>query len=349
MFLALKEMKKEKKRYFLIIGIVTLISYLVFFLLGLAYGLAKDNTSAAEQWQAKSIVLSSGTNSNLNTSVVDKKIVENLNKDDYSFVNLSRVVAESKNANKSINLVLLGIDQDATAYPTLVEGTLPTQSNEVVASYALKREHDFAIGDIITISNSDKRYTITGFTNHLKYNVASVIFTTPQEAQTFLVRDGFVSGIILHKEDVFEEQEGYDVITLNDFIMALPGYLPQLLTFSLMIGFLVLIASIILSVFMYILTMQKLNVFAIMKIQGIKNSVLSKSLLFQTFFIAATGVLSGVVFTLLTSLVLPKTMPFQSDVLFYVSISTLMIITTLIGAIFSIRSIKSVDPLTILE
>lgn len=349
MFLALKEMKKEKKRYFLIIGIVTLISYLVFFLLGLAYGLAKDNTSAAEQWQAHSIVLSSGTNSNLSTSVIDQKVVETLNKDDYSLVNLSRVVAESKKAGKSINLALLGMAQDAVAYPKLVEGTLPTQSNEVVASYALKREQGFEIGDTITITNSDKRYTITGFTHNLKYNVASVVYTTPQEAQTFLVRDGFASGIILHKEGVFEAREGYDILTFNDFIMALPGYLPQLLTFSLMIGFLVLIASIILSVFMYILTMQKLNVFAIMKIQGIKNSVLSQSLLFQTFIIAATGVFSGVVLTLLTSLVLPKTMPFQSDVLFYAVISALMVVTTLIGALFSMRSIKLVDPLTILE
>ena len=46
MYLALKEMKKEKGRYILIISIFLLISYLVYFLTGLSYGLAEDNKTA---------------------------------------------------------------------------------------------------------------------------------------------------------------------------------------------------------------------------------------------------------------------------------------------------------------
>lgn len=350
MFLALKEMKKEKRRYTLIIGIITLISYLIFFLLGLAYGLAKDNISAVEKWQAKSIVLSKGTNANLSSSVIDEKMVSNLNPDDYTLINLNRAVTVSKNTDKTINLVLFGMDTQSKAFPEIIEGTLPKNNNEIIASSALKREHGFTIGDQITLTNSNKSYTITGFTDPVKYNVSSVIYTTRQAAQSVFVRDGFASGIILYNDDVFSSfPDGYERLSINDFIMALPGYLPQLLTFSLMIGFLVLIGSTILSVFMYILTMQKLNVFAILKIQGVSNQVLSKSLLFQTFVIAATGVLLGVIFTLLTTLILPKTMPFQLNILFCASISFIMIMMTLLGAIFSMRSIKSIDPLVILD
>lgn len=350
MFLALKEMKKEKRRYTLIIGIITLISYLIFFLLGLAYGLAKDNISAVEKWQAKSIVLSKGTNANLSSSVIDEKMVSNLSPDDYTLINLNRAVTVSKNTDKTINLVLFGMDTQSKAFPEIIEGTLPKNNNEIIASSALKREHGFTIGDQITLTNSNKSYTITGFTDPVKYNVSSVIYTTRQAAQSVFVRDGFASGIILYNDDVFSSfPDGYERLSINDFIMALPGYLPQLLTFSLMIGFLVLIGSTILSVFMYILTMQKLNVFAILKIQGVSNKVLSKSLLFQSFVIASVGVLLGVIFTLLTTLILPKTMPFQLNILFCASISFIMIIMTLLGAIFSMRSIKSIDPLFILD
>lgn len=350
MFLALKEMKKEKRRYTLIIGIITLISYLIFFLLGLAYGLAKDNISSVEKWQAKSIVLSKGTNANLSSSVIDEKMVSNLNPDDYTLINLNRAVTVSKNTDKTINLVLFGMDTQSKAFPEIIEGTLPKNNNEIIASSALKREHGFTIGDQITLTNSNKSYTITGFTDPVKYNVSSVIYTTRQAAQSVFVRDGFASGIILYNDDVFSSfPDGYERLSINDFIMALPGYLPQLLTFSLMIGFLVLIGSTILSVFMYILTMQKLNVFAILKIQGVSNQVLSKSLLFQTFVIAAIGVLLGVIFTLLTTLILPKTMPFQLNILFCALISFIMIMMTLLGAIFSMRSIKSIDPLVILD
>ncbi|MFZ1690913.1 MAG: ABC transporter permease, partial [Trichococcus flocculiformis] len=43
MFLAWKEIKHSKTRFSLIIGVMVLVSYLVFFLVGLAYGLAQDN------------------------------------------------------------------------------------------------------------------------------------------------------------------------------------------------------------------------------------------------------------------------------------------------------------------
>lgn len=51
MFLAINEMKHSKLRYALVIGVVFLIAYLVFFLTGLAYGLAQENRTAVDKWQ----------------------------------------------------------------------------------------------------------------------------------------------------------------------------------------------------------------------------------------------------------------------------------------------------------
>ena len=65
MFLAIKEIKKEKRKFLLIISIVVLLSYLVFFLMGLAYGLAKDNRTAIDLWKAENIVLQKGSNKNI--------------------------------------------------------------------------------------------------------------------------------------------------------------------------------------------------------------------------------------------------------------------------------------------
>lgn len=49
MFLAINEMKHSKLRYALVIGVVFLIAYLVFFLTGLAYGLAQENRTAVDK------------------------------------------------------------------------------------------------------------------------------------------------------------------------------------------------------------------------------------------------------------------------------------------------------------
>ena len=57
MFLAIKEIKHEKMRYGLIVFMIFLISYMILAIWGLAYGLARENTVALENWQAKSVVL----------------------------------------------------------------------------------------------------------------------------------------------------------------------------------------------------------------------------------------------------------------------------------------------------
>ena len=65
MFLALNEIMHSKLRYALVAGVMFLIAYLVFFLTGLAYGLAQDNRTAVDKWEADSIVLSKDAQSNL--------------------------------------------------------------------------------------------------------------------------------------------------------------------------------------------------------------------------------------------------------------------------------------------
>ena len=57
MFLAFKEIKREKMRYGLIILVIFLISYLIFMLSSLALGLADENTQAIESWKAQKVVL----------------------------------------------------------------------------------------------------------------------------------------------------------------------------------------------------------------------------------------------------------------------------------------------------
>ena len=73
MFLAFNEIRHSKFRYALIIGVMFLIAYLVFFLTGLAYGLAQENRVAVDQWDADAILLSNDSNNNLGMSMIPIK------------------------------------------------------------------------------------------------------------------------------------------------------------------------------------------------------------------------------------------------------------------------------------
>ena len=57
MFLAWNEIKNNKLRFILIIGVLTLVSYLVFLLSGLANGLENLNKEAIDKWEGDGIIL----------------------------------------------------------------------------------------------------------------------------------------------------------------------------------------------------------------------------------------------------------------------------------------------------
>ena len=81
MFLAWNEIKRNKLKFSLIIGILVLISYLLFLLSGLANGLIKMNTEGIEKWHADAIILNKDANQTVEQSVFDQsKVKDNFKK-----------------------------------------------------------------------------------------------------------------------------------------------------------------------------------------------------------------------------------------------------------------------------
>src|SRR5574344_1658041 len=92
MYLSFKEMRHSKGRYALIISVIALISYLVYFLLALAYGLASANRTALDKWQASGYVLTDASNQNLVVSTFDKALMEQLDAPEKAALNVARSV-----------------------------------------------------------------------------------------------------------------------------------------------------------------------------------------------------------------------------------------------------------------
>ncbi len=129
----------------------------------------------------------------------------------------------------------------------------------------------------------------------------------------------------------------------------LPGFKAQLLTFGLMIGFLILISSIILGIFMYIITLQKKSIFGVMKVQGISNFYISISVIIQSLFVSFIGTILGLTFTIISESLLPETVPFKSNYLFYLIVTSLIIFISILSSIFLVISIRKVDPLEVIS
>ena len=346
MFLAWNEMKHSKLRYGLVVGVIFLIAYLVFFLTGLANGLAQTNRSAVDSWKSDSVILNEQANKNLRMSRFSVDLKNDVNADKMAELTQASTTIKDKEKNK-INVNLFAIKQDEFLRPKLSEGRHFSKTGEVVADSSLKKSYQLKIGDKITLGDSTKKLTITGFTDNASFNVQPVLYMTKETLASVLADNAQVNTIsaLVIRGKVNQVPKELESMTTSTFIENLPGYKAQNLTFSFMIGFLIVIAAIVIGIFIYILTLQKKAIFGVLKAQGISNGYLSRMVFAQTFILAILAVSLGLALTLLSAVFLPTSVPFQVNPLFFAGISVLMVLIAVFGALFSVVSIVKVDPL----
>ena len=232
--------------------------------------------------------------------------------------------------------------------PKIEEGKKFNKDNDVVIDQSLK-DKGFKVGDTITLSQSDEKLHIVGVSESAKYNASPVIFAndkTIEKINPALSSDK--TNAVVVKDSNWKDKnvdKDLEVIGIDDFVENLPGYKPQNLTMNFMITFLFVISATVIGVFLYVITLQKKNLFGVLKAQGFTNGFLMKMVLAQTFILALIGTLIGLILTLLTSLVLPEAVPVQFNIGTLIIFGIVLILTSLVGSLFSVLSIRKIDPL----
>lgn len=347
MFLALNEIRHSKLRYSLVIGVMFLIAYLVFFLTGLSYGLAQEFQMSIDKWQADNVILTSVSNDNLNMSMITQKEFDAINASDKAGL-VQKPGILVKDSDK-VNVTFFGIDKEQFIAPNIIEGKMFDAKNEAVADESVKKQYNIDLGDTVSVAGTDEKVKIVGFTDKASYSASPVLYvsyaTTTDLGGAPTKNNEQMYNAVVTRGSVKDLPKGLEKLTIATFINKLPGYNAQVLTFSFMIGFLVVIAAVVIGIFVYVLTMQKINIFGVMKAQGISSAYIARSVIAQTFFLALVGVVVGLLATLGSALLLPQAVPFQVNTVFFAGISVLMVVIAILGAIFSVRTIVKIDPL----
>ncbi|MHB7920401.1 ABC transporter permease, partial [Staphylococcus hominis] len=158
MFLAWNEIKHNKLKFGLIIGILVLISYLLFLLSGLANGLINMNTEGIKKWKADAIVLNKDANQTVQQSVITTSDVKGKFKKEAPLKQMG-VIASKGNSEE--NAILFGVTSNSFLIPKIKEGKKFNKDNEVVIDQSLK-DKGFKVNDIINLSQSDEKLHIVG-------------------------------------------------------------------------------------------------------------------------------------------------------------------------------------------
>ncbi|MGO5333198.1 ABC transporter permease [Enterococcus cecorum] len=351
MFLAINEMKHSKLRYALVIGVVFLIAYLVFFLTGLAYGLAQENRTAVDKWQADRILLSDEANGKLNMSMLTMDDYESVKAEDKAaLAQFPGIVYQKGKKDQQINVSFFGIEADEFLAPNLVKGRMFKNTGEVVVNDSLAKEDGLQVGDQLKVAGSKQTLKIVGFTDEAMYNVAPVIYMSLADFQEIrfnqaLPEEAMKINAIVVRGQTKQVADNLEKVKISAFINDLPGYSAQNMTFAFMIGFLIVIAAIVIGIFIYILTMQKQAIFGVMKAQGISNFFIARSVFVQTAILAFVGIVLGLALTYLSSLVLPAAVPFAIFWGLYLVVSVGMWVIAILSAVFSVSTVVKIDPL----
>lgn len=349
MFLALKEIKKEKLRSGLIVSMIVLIGYLIFILTSLALGLARQNTDAINSWGVDRITLNENANVDMRQSFLTEKQVGDLSAKEAAIGETS-VVAKAKH-HKQQSAVFIGLNNEQFVYKNLklASGRNVKADHELVVDTALKLD-GYKLGSKLKLNDDKQRYTIVGFTENAKMNVAPVVYG---QLATWKQLRGITAGpvasaVVSKNAKYLSATDGTKTYNKQTVIEKLPGYQAQTTTFVIMIAFLMVISLIIIAVFLYILTIQKLPNYAVLRAQGIPSRVLVEATVSQSVLLVVSGLVVATVLTTATAFIIPASIPMAFDIPVLSAVGGGLLVMAMIGGLIPIKSVVSVDPVSVI-
>ena len=366
MYLAWNEIKRSKGKYTMITLIVLLITWLVFLLTGLGNGLNSLNAATIQNLNGDHLLFAKDsenkfTKSTFSGSELEKaKQVTGVKDATLMGSHMSSATNESKKSDKKVDITLVGVSDSSFIVPKIIEGNalVATKPHEVIADRLIK-EQGYELGDKMKISGSNEVFTLVGFVENSTFNHLPTVWLSLSSWQAMRYaapgsddgKENPVNAIVLQTDDTFDSKKmaqaltDLQVATKKEAVASMPGYKEENGTIMLMLAFLVAISAVIIGVFFYVLTMQKLPQFGVMKAIGASNGFISKMVIGQVTIITLIGIILGALATYGIAAILPAGMPFSLDNKVILLYGLMLFIISLISTLFSVRQIVKVDPL----
>lgn len=346
MFLALNEIKRNKLRYGLITIVIIMIAYLIFMLTALANGLSNASKQAVNSWQAHSIVLNADANGSLDQSVLSP---QQLPTKQAAHANLIQMGANVQTAGQKnpVSAQVLGIQNNQFIYHDLkiIQGRRFTNRHEIVVDQSLFNS-GYHLGQWVRFKRGGNTFHIVGAIKNTTLNVAPVVYgqlKAIQQIKWNQTNNHNISAVI-YRGNQTKANNGTKVWTITDFIENIPGYSAQNSTFSFMIVFLLLITMVIIAIFLYILTIQKIPYFAVMKIQGISNQLLAGNVISTAVLLTSVGMVISGMLTIITAIAMPVTVPMTFNIKLMGLVVILIFLMALVGSLIPMRMVNKIDP-----
>lgn len=377
-YLAVKEVLRNKGRFFLFSLVIALITTLVLFIAALGQGLAEANKQYLEKINAELIVFQKNVDLSTTASRIARDKLNDIRRvpgvKDLGPVGLASATFVPSNGSDPLDVSLIGVEPGKPGMPPVIAGS-PLRS---IRAYQTIIDKEVAIrtglqvGDkmvIKTIQGSDEEFTtldVIGITDSRQFFFAPSIFVPfsawenirPQPNQANQAPQGIANIVAVQISNPSEwksvaaqiqsQVSDVEVVDPKTAYEAAPGYQAQQSTLNTQRGFTLLIGILVIGGFFQIQTLQKVPQIGVLKAIGTSNHSLALAVILQIIFVTFIGVLIGAAGTMSLSLFLPKGIPiiFTGETALIAIVSLLMIGP--IGGMVSVRLALKVEPLAAL-
>ncbi|MDM5189439.1 ABC transporter permease [Bacillus sp. DX4.1] len=347
MFLALRELKQSKFKYGLIGLMMVLLSFLVLVISGLANGLAYNTVSSIQNMDAQKFVLANDVENSLLRSQIKKEDVDNVVKQvgakDAVPFHVKVSTYEKKDSSKKVDIAIFASERETFLEPKIVKGdALGTAQNEMIADESIK-EKGLDIGDMIIDPVSKKEFKIAGFTKGQKFSHTPVVYVNRDVWGEIAQPNQKDYNAIALRTD--KEVKNAHVIEKNEVLQSIPGHKGQQNSLTMIIAFLLVIATLLIGVFFYVITLQKTQQLGVLKAIGTKNSYLANSLVVQALFLSVVAMAISIVLVEGLQIILPESMPFLLTTTMIGQYAGIFIVISILGTLISLYQVLKVDAL----
>jgi len=359
--LGLREIRRRRVQFALIGVVIALISYLVLMVNGLGTGLNDRAGSALRGLDADALAYAANADLSVIRSELSEARVVQIGADlvpataaplGYFGINTRTTSGRIESA------ALLGVRPDTIAAPVAREGRALTADDRraLLADLGFLRAAGVDIGDEIALiaRGREETYRIVGAVDEGSFFFQPTVYvlldslrelkygridaTTPLASVVLLQADGIPASATA----------AYDVVDLDTAFANIEGVAGQQATVNALRFFGYLIGALVIGIFFYVLTLQKIAQTGLLKAIGASSGYVFRQLLLQVMVVSTAGVAIAIPLAVLTERLLarsPDGVPIAFRTSDYLLTAVLLVVMGLVGAAFSLRQITRLDPI----
>ncbi|NMC52289.1 MAG: ABC transporter permease [Chloroflexi bacterium] len=379
LYLAIKEIWRNRTRFLLFSLVIALITILVLFIAALAVGLANANKEYLDKLNTDLLAFQDNVDLQITTSQIGWSKLNDIRRVDgvvdIGAIGYSRATLVFEDGREPVDVSLIGVEAGRPGSPSVTDGRAlrTTRGNEVVIDENAVRQAGLAIGDQIIIKviqgTKEEFYAlrVVGTAEAQQYLYAPSIFlpfqtwervrpqavrggTPGREQAANMVAIRVQSGLNLQSaaSRIQSQVSDLQVVDKETAIQAIPGYSVQQSTLNTQRSFTLLIGLLVIGGFFQIQTLQKVPQIGVLKAIGADNKVIAVSVVSQISIVTLIGVAIGTLVTFLFSIFMPDAVPiiFEPRAIVFQILGLLAIGP--LGGLVAVRLATRIEPLTAL-